>query len=121
MHISLVLAAATLLFVAAPAMAAERSNRSRTTPAPSIFIPAPVAPGYTSTFSHNSGSIESNSSVSTNSGGNQGGTVITGDQSATITVVNIGPASQHTQVVVSSSPQPAPEPACTGRSCPRTR
>jgi hypothetical protein len=106
-------------------MAADRTERDRTTPAPaptpSIFIPAPVMPSSVSTPSHNSGSIKSSSSVSTNSGGNSGGNVTTGDQTAIITVVNIGPTSQNTQVISPAPQQPAPAPECIGRDCPRTR
>lgn len=127
MRTQLALAAAGLLLIATPVMAADRSDRDRSnTPAPAQApapaAPSPVLPGHISTPSYNSGSINSNSNVSTNSGGNQGGSVTTGDQSATINVVNVGPVNQNTQVITPApQPTPAPGPQCTGRTCPRTR
>ncbi len=123
MRTSLALAAAGLLLIAAPVMAAERSDRDRTTPAPAPapVVVAPVVPSPVTTPSHNNGNISSNTSVSTNSGGNQGGSVVTGDQTSTITVVNIGPTGNNTQVVTPAPQQPSPTPQCSGRACPRTR
>lgn len=116
MRTSLALAAAGLLLVAVPALAAERSDRDRITSSPSVPAPQIPAPAP----AHNGGSIQSHASVSTNSGGNQGSNVVTGDQSATVTVVNVGPTSQNTQVI-SPAPQQNPAPQCSGRACPRTR
>lgn len=125
MRTSLVLAAAGLLLAASPTMAADRSDRDRSapvsTPPPVISIPAPVLPSSVSTPSHNSGSISNNSTVSTNSGGNTGGNVVTGDQTSTLSVVNIGPVSNNTQVVSPAPQQQEPAPQCIGRDCPRTR
>lgn len=128
MRTSLALAAAGLLLITVPALAATRDERPArdgsttpvVTPAP---VPTPVVlPPVGGTSSHNSGSIQSHSTVSTNSGGNSGGHVTTGDQSATITVVNVGPTSSNTEVIIPApQPAPAPAPSCTDRTCLRTR
>jgi len=127
MRTSIALAAAGLLLIAAPAMAADRSARDTrgTAPAPApapivVPVPQPAAPVfYYSNSSH--GNITNNTGANTSSGNNQGSNITTGDQSNTVTVVNIGPTNNNTQV---GSPAPAPAPAptqCTGRDCPRTR
>ena len=124
---ALVLAGSLLL--ATPAFAAERDNRdsrgsSTPAPAPAVVVPAPqqpITPGLH--YSNNSsGNISSNTSSNTASGNNQGSNVVTGDQSNTVTVVNIGPTNNNTHVgTPPAQPQPQPAPSCTGRDCPRTR
>jgi hypothetical protein len=124
MRISLTFAAG-LLLVAVPAMAATRDDRpdrdTGSTPPQSLPAPAPTpAPQIPNTSSHNSGSITSHTSVSTNSGNNQGGSVVTGDQTSTITVVNVGPTGGSTQVI-NPAPQQGQPTQCSGRDCPRMR
>ena len=126
MRTSATLVLAAMLLLATPALAAVRDARDSrgSTPAPAptpvvIPVPQPAAPGihYSNT---NSGNISSNTGVTTSSGNNQGGTVVTGDQSSTVTVVNVGPTSNNTQVTNPPAQQP-PAQQCSGRDCPRTR
>jgi hypothetical protein len=126
MRTSLALAAAGLLLAASPVLAAGRDERpprdggAIVVPAP-VIVPAPALPLFGGS-SRSSGTISSNTSVSTNSGGNTGGNVVTGDQSSSVSVVNIGPTSNDSTVIIAPGPSdPAPEPQCTGRACPRTR
>jgi hypothetical protein len=123
MRTSLALAAAGLLLIATPALAAARDTRpardGSTAPAPTP-VPAPPPAGGAST--HSSGSIHSVTTVSTNSGGNSGSYVTTGDQSSTVTVINIGPTDGASgTVIIPPAQQQDPAPQCTGRMCPRTR
>lgn len=113
MRISLV-ALVGLLLITTPALAATRADRgprdgSSPAPSPVVSTPAPTAP-HAST-----NGIYSSANATTNSGGNQGGNVVTGNQTSTVTVINIGP-TQGTQV---TPPAPTPEPQCqdTRRGC----
>lgn len=115
------------LLLATPAMAADRSEREprgsapAPVPAPVVVpVPKPTQPGLHYS-NHSSGNISNNTSANTSSGNNQGGSVVTGNQSTTVTVVNIGPTTNNTQVGTPPSPQPEPAPQCTDRNCPRTR
>lgn len=128
MRTSVALVLAASLLVASPVFAADRAprdSRNDTTPVPAPVVvpvpaPTPAAPGinYSNT---SSGSISNNTTVNTASGNNQSGNVVTGDQSNTVTVVNVGPTNNNTQVGNTPAPQPQPAPQCSGRDCPRTR
>lgn len=113
------------LLLATPALAAERTRDTRgaapaPAPAPIVPVPQPTQTGFHYS-NHSSGNISNNTSANTASGNNQGGSVVTGNQSTTVTVVNIGPTTNNTQVGTPPSPQPEPAPQCTDRNCPRTR
>lgn len=126
MRTSATLVLAATLLLATPALAAVRDTRDArgSTPAPApapVVVPAPqpAAPGiHYSNSSH--GSIHSSTGANTSSGNNQGGSVVTGEQNSTVTVVNVGPTSNNTQVGP-TPPAPEPAPQCSGRDCPRTR
>jgi len=118
------------LLLATPAFAAERPAReprggSASTPVPApVVTPVPqqpITPGiHYSNTSH--GNISNNTSTNTNSGNNQGSNVVTGNQSNTVTVVNIGPTNNNNSPVVTPPAQPQqPGPSCTDRMCPRVR
>ena len=123
MRTSLAFAAAGLLLIAAPALADGRENRlvrDGSGPASAAVTPPSLpsqAPGVSA--SHN-GSINSYNSVSTNSGGNSGSNVTTGDQSSSVTVINIG-SGNSASTVVTGEPAQRPDSQCAGRGCPRTR
>jgi hypothetical protein len=124
MRIPFALAAAGLILAAAPALAAGRDERppriSETAPA-IIAVPAAALPALAPDVSvHQSGAIHSSNTVSTDTGGNSGSNIVTGDQSSSVTVVNIGPGTSNS--IVSSNPSaPQPDTQCSGRACPRTR
>lgn len=123
MHTSIAAAGLGVLLLAAPfvAFGDERSDRGSrggtdtpsVTPAPS---PAPVQNPLPTVTQHNNGTISSSASASNNSGGNQGGSVTTGDQEGSVTVVNtIGEST----TVITGNPnqgQPTP-PAPAGTTC----
>lgn len=122
MHTRIALALAASLLLATPALAAERAERPErgqnlSTPAPQIVPDSSPVPTFPTFSNHSSGAILSSAAASSDSGGNQGGTVETGDQTSTVTVVNIGPAANNTQVV-NPPPQPGPATLCSSmRGC----
>ncbi|HEY4502085.1 MAG TPA: hypothetical protein VJJ20_03415 [Candidatus Paceibacterota bacterium] len=110
-----------LLLVGTPVLAGTRDRDLRDstpTPAPT---PSPFVPTFPSFSNTSGGSIHSGASAQTNSGGNSGGNVTTGDQSSTVKVVNVGPTNTGGGQATTPAPQPAPEPQCSGRDCPRGR
>lgn len=123
MRTSLALAAAGFLLITAPALAAGRPVRGDASPAPApILLTVPVLIATDGIFSRTSGSIHSSNTVSTDSGGNSGSNVTTGDQSSSVTVVNIDPANNNSGTVVSlSAADSTTAPQCSGRACPRAR
>lgn len=121
MRIPFALAVAGLLLAAAPALAAGRDGSARA-PAPISALSSAMPTHMPNISIHRSGSIHSTNTVSANSGGNSGSNVVTGEQSSTVTVVNVAPANNDSVVVTDSSvPEPTSEPQCAGRLCPRTR
>lgn len=127
MRISSALAAAGLLLIAAPVLAAGSDARlsrggSISASAPASILPAAMPSQASNISIHHGGSIHSTNTVSTNSGGNSGSNVVTGEQSSTVTVINIAPANNDSAIVTDSSvSQPTSPSQCTGRTCPRAR
>lgn len=122
MRTSIAFAAAGFLLIAAPALADGRENRlarDGSGPAP-VAAPVPLPSQAPGVSTHHGGSIHSSNSVSTNTGGNSGSNITTGDQSNSVTVINIGPGSSNS-TVVSGPSAPQPDSQCVGRACPRTR
>lgn len=67
----------------------ESTRRSTTTPAPTPTPPMPPTPPSNSS----SGGITSSTSITLDTGGNEGGTVVTGDEHGEVFEVNIGPTN----------------------------
>ena len=81
------------------------------TPAPTPTTPPPTLPPPPP-----GGGITNVTTGEVNSGGNTGGTVVTGDEHVDVTVVNVGPVNNTPPPVVVPAPEPTPEPACDRRS-----
>jgi len=93
------------------------SGRTRSTgsitPPPASIVPSlnPPAPPA----SHGGG-ITSTTEGSVHSGGNQGGHVVTGNESVEVHEVNVGPTNPPPPPPPSPAPAPAPVPQCDDRS-----
>jgi len=96
------------------------SGRTRSTgsitPPPASIVPSlnpPASPAP------QSGGITSTTEGSVHSGGNQGGHVVTGNESVEVHEVNVGPTNPpplEDPELVEGPPAPAPAPDCDGRS-----
>lgn len=90
---------------------ARPSSPIPATPTPPPALPTPPAPQE-----EPQGGITNTTSGEVDSGGNQGGTVTTGDEHVEVQVVNVGPVNSNNTQVTNSGGQedPAPEePACS--------
>ena len=63
-----------------------------------------------------SGGISNATGGTADSGGNEGGVVVTGDESVEVHVVNKGPTNSNTVVTNEEEPAPEPEQTCDGRA-----